>query len=182
MLQSCNIMLGKVLFDLHGLMCGCFIVRKKPAVSYPFYQSFLLTASSPACGRLQRRLSLALILLHLCHLIACVFFIATVGWGIDVWYPLTLIILQVDLVHHFIYGTTITTDTDINDHCTELIVFSLELSLVQLSCVTAPLGRSRSHIMTDSQSASQSWCQAFIWDPWPILLSPWNFLQTITFL
>jgi hypothetical protein len=29
--------------------------------------------------------------------------------------------------------------------------------------------RSRSHIMTDSQSASQSWCQAPIRDPRPIL-------------
>jgi hypothetical protein len=34
---------------------------------------------------------------------------------------------------------------------------------------------SRSHIATDSQSASQ----APIWDPRPTLLSPWNFLQTV---
>jgi hypothetical protein len=45
--------------------------------------------------------------------------------------PPILIIVQVDLVHHFICGTSITTDTDINDHCTELIVF-LQLPLVQL--------------------------------------------------
>jgi hypothetical protein len=32
--------------------------------------------------------------------------------------------------------------------------------------------RSRSHITTDSQSASLSWCQAPIWDPQPIFLSP----------
>jgi hypothetical protein len=31
-------------------------------------------------------------------------------------------------------------------------------------------------ITTDSQSASLSWCQAPIWDPWPIFLSPSNFL------
>jgi hypothetical protein len=29
-----------------------------------------------------------------------------------------------------------------------------------------------------SQSASLSWCQAPIWDLWPIFLSPWNFLWT----
>jgi hypothetical protein len=34
----------------------------------------------------------------------------------------------------------------------------------------------QSCITTDSQSASPSWCQAPIWDPWPIFLSPWNFL------
>jgi hypothetical protein len=39
--------------------------------------------------------------------------------------------------------------------------------------------RSRSQIMTDSQSSSQSWCQGPIWDPRPILLSPWNFLQIV---
>jgi hypothetical protein len=32
--------------------------------------------------------------------------------------------------------------------------------------------QSQSHIMTDSQSASLSWCQAPIWDPRPIFLSP----------
>jgi hypothetical protein len=31
--------------------------------------------------------------------------------------------------------------------------------------------------MTDSQSASLSWCQVPIWDLWPIFLSPWNFRQ-----
>jgi hypothetical protein len=35
-----------------------------------------------------------------------------------------------------------------------------------------------SSFTTDSQSASLSWCQAPIWDPQPIFLSPWNFLQT----
>jgi hypothetical protein len=32
---------------------------------------------------------------------------------------------------------------------------------------------------TDSQSASPSWYQAPIWDPWPIFLWPWNFLYTV---
>jgi hypothetical protein len=41
------------------------------------------------------------------------------------------------------------------------------------------LSRIRSHITTDSQSASQTWCQAPIWDPRPTLLSPWNCLQTV---
>jgi hypothetical protein len=36
--------------------------------------------------------------------------------------------------------------------------------------------QSQSHITTDSHSASPSWCQAPIWDPWPIFLSPWDFL------
>jgi hypothetical protein len=36
--------------------------------------------------------------------------------------------------------------------------------------------QSQSYITTDSQSASPSWCQAPIWDPWLIFLSPWNFL------
>jgi hypothetical protein len=35
---------------------------------------------------------------------------------------------------------------------------------------------SQSHITTDNQSASPSWCQAPIWDPRPIILSPWDFL------
>jgi hypothetical protein len=61
--------------------------------------------------------------------------VCSVEGGIDVRYPPTLIILHVDLVYHFIYGTSITTDT-INYHCTELIVFSLELSFVFLP----PLG------------------------------------------
>jgi hypothetical protein len=36
--------------------------------------------------------------------------------------------------------------------------------------------QSQSHITTDNQSASLSWCQATSWDPRPILLSPWDFL------
>jgi hypothetical protein len=36
--------------------------------------------------------------------------------------------------------------------------------------------------MTNSQSASLSWCQAPTWDLWPIFLSPWNFLQTVACL
>jgi hypothetical protein len=40
------------------------------------------------------------------------------------------------------------------------------------------LNWSWSKFTTDSQSASMSWCQAPIWDLWPIFLSPWNFLQT----
>jgi hypothetical protein len=39
--------------------------------------------------------------------------------------------------------------------------------------------RSRSHITTDSQSASLSWCQAPIWDPRSILLSPWIFFRQL---
>jgi hypothetical protein len=34
-------------------------------------------------------------------------------------------------------------------------------------------------ISTDSQSASLSWCQAPIWDPWPIIFSAWNFLRQL---
>jgi hypothetical protein len=41
---------------------------------------------------------------------------------------------------------------------------------------------SRSRITTNSQSASQSWCQAPIWGPRLILLSPWNFLQAVACL
>jgi hypothetical protein len=33
--------------------------------------------------------------------------------------------------------------------------------------------QSQSYITTDSQSSSPSWCQALIWDPRPIFLSPW---------
>jgi hypothetical protein len=33
-------------------------------------------------------------------------------------------------------------------------------------------GQSQSHITTDTQSASPSWCQAPIWDTQPIFLSP----------
>jgi hypothetical protein len=40
---------------------------------------------------------------------------------------------------------------------------------------------SRSRSTTDSQLASQSWCQGPILDPWPILRSPWKFLQTVAF-
>jgi hypothetical protein len=36
--------------------------------------------------------------------------------------------------------------------------------------------QSQSHITTDNQSASPSWCQAPIWDPRPIFLSPRDFL------
>jgi hypothetical protein len=36
--------------------------------------------------------------------------------------------------------------------------------------------KSQSHITTNNQSASLSWCQASIWDPRPIFLSPWDFL------
>jgi hypothetical protein len=39
-----------------------------------------------------------------------------------------------------------------------------------------PCSRSRSHITTNSQSASQSWFQAPIREPRPIFLSPWHFL------
>jgi hypothetical protein len=36
--------------------------------------------------------------------------------------------------------------------------------------------QSQSYITTDSRSASPFWCQAPIWDPRSIFLSPWNFL------
>jgi hypothetical protein len=38
--------------------------------------------------------------------------------------------------------------------------------------VQVPVGSSRSHITTDSQSVSESWCQAPIQDPRQIFLSP----------
>jgi hypothetical protein len=39
--------------------------------------------------------------------------------------------------------------------------------------------KSQGYIMTDSQSASLSWCQAPIWYPWPILpFSLWLFLDS----
>jgi hypothetical protein len=44
------------------------------------------------------------------------------------------------------------------------------------SHINLPWIRSRSDITTDSQSVSPSWCQATIWDPWPIFHSPWDFL------
>jgi hypothetical protein len=43
-------------------------------------------------------------------------------------------------------------------------------------------GWSWSKFNNDGQSASLSWCQAPIWDLWPIFLSPWNFLQTVACL
>jgi hypothetical protein len=42
--------------------------------------------------------------------------------------------------------------------------------------VSLPSCQSQSHITTDNQSASPSWCQAPIWDPRPIFLTPWEFL------
>jgi hypothetical protein len=50
--------------------------------------------------------------------------------------------------------------------------FLLEISFRQLRVCY----RSRRHITTDNRSASPSWCQAPIWDPRPIFLSPWVFL------
>jgi hypothetical protein len=38
------------------------------------------------------------------------------------------------------------------------------------------VAQSQSYMTTVSQSASPSWCQAPIWDPRQIFLSPWNFL------
>jgi hypothetical protein len=35
--------------------------------------------------------------------------------------------------------------------------------------------QSQSHITTNNQSASPSWCQAPIWDQQPIILSPRDF-------
>jgi hypothetical protein len=37
----------------------------------------------------------------------------------------------------------------------------------------------QSYITTDSQLANSSWCQAPIWDPRPIFLSPWNFFRQL---
>jgi hypothetical protein len=45
-----------------------------------------------------------------------------------------------------------------------------------LSAIILVQSQSQSHITTDSQSASPSWCQAPIWDPRPICLSPSDFL------
>jgi hypothetical protein len=39
-------------------------------------------------------------------------------------------------------------------------------------CSSQSQSQNESHITTDSQSASPSWCQAPIWDPRPIFLSP----------
>jgi hypothetical protein len=39
--------------------------------------------------------------------------------------------------------------------------------------------QSQSHITTDSQSASPSWCQAPIWDPRPIFYLLEIFLKTV---
>jgi hypothetical protein len=38
------------------------------------------------------------------------------------------------------------------------------------------IGQSQSHITTDIQPASPSWCQEPIWDSRPTFLSPWNFI------
>jgi hypothetical protein len=76
----------------------------------------------------------------------------------------TLICLELQLVHHFIEGTGIDT-TDVKG-----TVFLLLLVLVQSNCLTPC--QSKSHITTDNQSASPSWCQAPIWDPRPICLTP----------
>jgi hypothetical protein len=45
--------------------------------------------------------------------------------------------------------------------------FSSKISFRQLR-----VSQSQSHVMADNQSASPSWCQAPIWDPRPIFLSP----------
>jgi hypothetical protein len=45
-----------------------------------------------------------------------------------------------------------------------------------LSRLHTSQSQSRSHITTDSQSASPSWCQVPVWDPRIIFLSPWDFL------
>jgi hypothetical protein len=39
--------------------------------------------------------------------------------------------------------------------------------------------QSQSHNTTDSQLATPSWCQAPIWDPRPIFISPCDFLYTV---
>jgi hypothetical protein len=75
---------------------------------------------------------------------------------------------------------------------TTLIIRNLQFTLHQLltnHCTTdntkqlttrlptnSGQNQSQSHITIDNQPASPSWCQAPIWDPRPIFLSPWDFL------
>jgi hypothetical protein len=82
----------------------------------------------------------------------------------------TLIFLDLHLVHHFIDGTCIGSSTTV---LVLLVLLALLLVLVQL--FNCPI-QSQSHITTDIQSASPSWCQAPIWDLRPIFLSPWNII------
>jgi hypothetical protein len=47
---------------------------------------------------------------------------------------------------------------------------------LQVSDLLAYSSQSRSHITTGNQSVSPSWCQAPIWDPRPVFLSPGDYL------
>jgi hypothetical protein len=49
-------------------------------------------------------------------------------------------------------------------------------SMAHTSAHLSPTSQSQSHITTDNQSASPSWCQGPIWDPQQIFLSPRDFL------
>jgi hypothetical protein len=56
----------------------------------------------------------------------------------------------------------------------KIVAMARDLTGIRTQCLEN--SQSQSHITTDSQSASPSWCQAPIWDPRPIFLSPWDFL------
>jgi hypothetical protein len=64
------------------------------------------------------------------------------------------------------------------------VFWKLENTAFRNLCLFAPLGttncsRWTTHVTTDDQSASPSWCQAHIWDPRPIfLLLSWIFLDS----
>jgi hypothetical protein len=57
---------------------------------------------------------------------------------------------------------------------TSIAFISLGTNRVEIS-FSGRQNQSQSHITTDNQSASPSWCQAPIWDQRPIFLSPWVF-------
>jgi hypothetical protein len=60
-----------------------------------------------------------------------------------------------------------------NLQCNDASSISSYIATVGLSARSS--WSSQSHITTDNQSASPSWCLAPIWDPRPIFRSPWVF-------
>jgi hypothetical protein len=64
----------------------------------------------------------------------------------------------------------ITRHRDVKLFSLYFVIHSLYLNCYQIDV------SSQSHITTDNQSPSPSWCQAPIWDPGPIFLSPRDFL------
>jgi hypothetical protein len=64
----------------------------------------------------------------------------------------------------------VSSDRPIEIHCMHLT------QCPQFLASVATRSQSQSHITTDNQSASLSWCQAPISDPRPIFLSSWYFL------